>query len=279
MTRDSKPYAGIREKGRDVKRRDEGDEVPPRHLNQRRESVEGYQAQQRAPSHPHHGFTRVSSGGDEARERKLFTSSLVVAVTAVVPRTDRPVVVDERRVVRVRIVSAGRCAPGGVADIVAAEPLEHERGGVPSAVLAGHEADASLDRAVAGEQLRVSAAAASSVRRRRRRRRPNCVKGGARARAGASARGFPPAPALQGLVTTGGAAGPFQGRTPARERGERAPDRAPSRGRVAALAVRRHARRVEEWARADGEMTGREARSASEKKATTRRRRVGGARR
>jgi hypothetical protein len=166
-------------------------------------------------------------------------------------------------------VSAGRCAPGGVADIVAAEPLEHERGGVPSAVLAGHEADASLDRAVAGEKLRVSAAAAASVRRRRRRRRPNCVKGGARARAGASARGFPPAPALQGLVTTGGAAGPFQGRTPARERGERAPDRAPSRGRVAALAVRRHARRVEEWARADGEMTGREARSASEKKATT----------
>ena len=272
MTRDSKPYAGVREKGRDVKRRDEGDEVPPRHLNQRRESVEGYQAQQRAPSHPHHGFTRVSSGGDEARERKLFTSSLVVAVTAVVPRTDRPVVVDERRVVRVRIVSVGRCAPGGVADIAAAEPLEHERGGVPSAVLAGHEADASLDRAVAGEQLRVSAAAAVRRRRRRRRRRPNGVEGGSRARAGAS-RGFPPAPALQGRVSTWGAARPFQGRTPARERGERAPDRAPSRGRVAALAVRRHARRVEEWARADGEMTGREARSASEKATTWVRRR------
>ena len=203
MTRDSKPNAGVREKGRDVKRRDEGDEVPPRHLNQRRESVEGYQAQQRAPSHPHHGFTRVSSGGDEARERKLFTSSLVVAVTAVVPRTDRPVVVDERRVVRVRIVSVGRCAPGGVADIAAAEPLEHERGGVPSAVLAGHEADASLDRAVAGEQLWVSAAAAVRRRRRRRRRRPNGVEGGSRARAGASARGFPPAPALQGRVSTG----------------------------------------------------------------------------
>ena len=157
------------------------------------------------------------------------------------------------------IVSAGRCAPGGVADIVAAEPLEHERGGVPSAVLAGHEADACLDRAVAGEQLRVSAAAAafvvvvvvvivvrtaSRVGRERERGRAREVSHPPPPSRVSSPPGEPPDPSRDEppLVSEESA------RRIARHREGASP-----------LAVRRHARRVEEWARADGEMTGRSA--------------------
>ena len=150
-------------------------------------------------------------------------------------------VVDERGVVDVQVVAAGGGAPRGVADIVAADPLEHVGCGVPAAVLAGHEADPRFDssRVVAGEQLRVSAAAAvRAVRGCNRRRRPECIARKARARARARRVTGAAAPDIEGHVPRRGAR-PVQRGTAAaaRQRGERASYRAPSRRPVAAVVV------------------------------------------